>query len=147
MRRAAAVKPVKINFTPHHTNPQKTNMILTRILPLAAALLALASPVAFAGKAKAAGAGKGDPAKKAARQAHKAAAQYDKNSDGAITGDESSELRKAFAADKTGPLKPLDLNADGTLDDNEIAAIHIHKHGKGGKAGKAGKGGKKKKNV
>ena len=114
-------------------------MKLTHILPLAAALLALASPVAFAGKGKAAGAGKGDPAKKAARQAHKAAAQYDKNSDGAITGDESAELRKAFAADKTGPLKPLDLDANGTLDDNEIAAVHIGKAGKGGKGGKAGK--------
>ena len=112
----------------------------TLILSFAAALLVLASPAAFAGKGK--GAAKGDPAKKAARQAHHAAAQYDKNSDGAITGDESAELRKAFAADKTGPLKPLDLNADGTLDDNEIAAIKLAKH-----AGKAGKGGKKKKNA
>ena len=108
-------------------------MKLTRILSFATALLVLASPVAFAGKGKA---GKGDPAKKAARQAHRAAAQYDKNSDGTITGDESAELRKAFAADKTGPLKPVDLNADGTLDDNEIAAIHVGKHGKGGKGGK-----------
>ena len=115
-------------------------MKLTHILPLAAALLALASPVAFAGKGKAAGAGKGDPAKKAARQAHKAAAQYDKNSDGAITGDESTEVRKAFEADKTGPLKTFDTSADGTLDDNEIAAIKAGKHGKGG-----GKGGKKNK--
>ena len=114
-------------------------MKLTRILSFTAALLVLASPAAFAGKGK--GAGKGDPAKKAARQAAHAAAQFDKNSDGVITGDESDALRKAFAADKTGPLKAFDLNADGTLDDNEIAAIKVGKHGKGGK------GGKKKKNA
>ena len=109
-------------------------MKLTRILPLAAALLALASPVALAGKAK--GAGKNDPAKKAKRAAHQAAKPFDKNKDGTIAGDESAELRKAFDADKTGPLKPLDLNADGKLDDNEIAAIHFRKPGEGGKGGK-----------
>ncbi len=108
-------------------------MKLPRLLSFTAALLVIASPAAFAGKGKA---GKGDPAKKAARLARRAAAQYDKNSDGVITGDESAELRKAFAADKTGPLKAFDLNADGTLDDNEIAAIHVGKHGKGGKGGK-----------
>jgi HSP90 family molecular chaperone len=117
-------------------------MKLTRILSFATALLVLASPAAFAGKV----AGKGDPAKKAARQAarkaSKAAAPFDKNSDGSITGDESAELRKAFEADKTGPLKTFDLNADGTLDDNEIAAIKIGKH-----AGKAANAGKKKKNA
>jgi EF hand len=117
-------------------------MKLIRILSCATALLVLASPAAFAAKAKA---GKGDPAKKAARQAARAAAQYDKNGDGSIT-DESTELRKAFEADKTGPLKAFDLNADGTLDDSEIAAIKIGKHaGKG--AAKAGKAGKKKKDT
>ena len=113
-------------------------MKLTRILPLAAALLALASPVALAGKGK--GAGKSDPVKKARRLAHQAAKPFDKNKDGAITGDESAELRKAFEADKTGPLKTFDTSADSTLDDNEIAAIKAGKHGKGG-----GKGGKKNK--
>ncbi len=111
-------------------------MKLTRILPLAAALLALASPVALAGKGKAARAGKGDPAKKAARQAARAMAQYDKNRDGTISGDEVAALREAF---KTDPLRAADRNADGTLDDSEIAAIKVAKHGK------AGKGGKKKK--
>ena len=115
-------------------------MKMTRILSFATALLVLASPAVFAGKVKAAG--KGDPAKRAARQAARAAAPFDKNSDGAISGDESAELRKAFDADKTGPLKAFDLNADGTLDDNEVAAIKVRKH-----AGKAGKGGKKKKNA
>ena len=115
-------------------------MKLTRFFSFAAAFLVLAS--ACKNSVPAASPGKGDPAKKAARKAAKAAAQYDKNSDGAITGDESAELRKAFAADKTGPLKAFDLNADGTLDDNEIASIKIGKH-----AGKGGKGGKKKKNA
>ena len=119
-------------------------MKTTHILSCTAALFVLAC--ACTNSAPAAPGGKGDPAKKAARQAarkaSKAAAQYDKNSDAAITGDESVELRKAFEADKTGPLKPLDLNADGTLDDNEIAAIKIHKHGD-----KGGKGGKKKQNA
>ena len=113
-------------------------MKLTRIpsLVIIALALALTSPVACAGKGKAAAAGKGDPAKKAKRLAHKAAKPFDKNSDGAISGDESAELRKAFEADKTGPLKPLDLDANGKLDDNEIAAIHFGKQGKGGKGGK-----------
>ena len=124
-------------------------MKLLPILTLTAALLLLGSPTPlFAGKAKAtATAGtkaerKVDPAKRAARKAaRQTLAKYDKNSDGAITGDESVELRKAFDADKTGPLKSFDLNADGTLDDNEVAAIHRPKHGKGGK------GGKRKKNA
>lgn len=107
------------------------------------ALLALAvPPPLFAAKdpAKAAGKGKGDPAQQAARKAnHQALVVFDSNDDGTISGDEGALLRSAFAAKKTGPFKPLDLNADGTLDDNEVAAI------KGGKHGKAGKGEKKKK--
>ena len=120
-------------------------MKLTRILTITAALLALAIPTSsFAKKAKGEGkAGKGDPARKAMHQAKASALNlYDKNNDGAITGDEIAAVRAAFDADKTGPLKPLDVNADGTLDDNEVAAIHKGKHGKGGK-----KDGKKKKNT
>ena len=112
-------------------------MKLTRILSCATALLVLASPAAFA--AKGAKTGKGDPAKKAARQAARAMAQYDTNSDGTISGDEVAALREAF---KTDPLRAADRNADGTLDDSEIAAIKIGKH-----AGKGGKGGKKKKDA
>ena len=115
-------------------------MKLTHILSVATALLVLAAPAALAGKGKAKAAGGGKEAKQAARKATHAAAQYDANKDGAITGDESAALRKAFDADKTGPLKPLDLNADGTLEDNEIAAIKIVKKGEK-------KGGKKKKNA
>ena len=116
-------------------------MKLTRISSFAIIALALAAPMACAGKGNAAAAGKGDPAKKTKRLAHKAAKPFDKNSDGAITGDESAELRKAFDADKTEPLKAFDKNTDGMLDDNEIAAIHFRKPGEGGK------GGKKKKDV
>lgn len=108
-------------------------MKLTRILSCATALLVLASPAAFAGKGKA---DKGDPAKKAARQAARAMARFDTNNDGVISGDEIAALREAF---KTDPLRAADRNSDGTLDDNEIAAIKIEKH--------AGKGGKKKKNA
>ena len=106
-------------------------MKLTHILSCATALLIVASPAAFAAK--------GDPAKKAARQAAHAMARFDTNSDGAISGDEVAALREAF---KTDPLRAADSNADGTLDDSEIAAIKVAKH-----AGKAGKGGKKKKNA
>ena len=54
-------------------------------------------------------------------------------------------LRGAFDADKTGPLKKLDANNDGTLEDSEVAAIKAHQ-GKGkGAARKEGK--KKRKNA
>lgn len=124
-------------------------MKLTRILTITAALLALALPAStFAAKAKGEGkAGKGDPAKKAMNQAKAAALNlYDKDSNGAINGDEIAVVRAAFGAEKTGVLKPLDVNADGTLDDNEIAAIKKG-NGKGKKGerknGKGKKGEKK----
>ena len=69
--------------------------------------------------------------------------KYDTDKNGAIDGTEVAGLRKAFDADKTGPLKKLDANNDGTLDDTEIAAIKA-RHGKG-EAGKDGK--RRKKNV
>ena len=124
-----------------------TKITRTIILALAVSALAIPTPTFAAkgaAKAEATAGGKGDPAKRAAHKAAREAIEkFDKNTDGAITGDESAELRKAFDADKTGPLKALDTSADGTLDDNEIAAI------KGGKkAGKAkGEGKKKKKNA
>ena len=125
-------------------------MKLTRILTITAALLAIGIPSSgFAKKPKGEDkAGKGDPAKKAMHQAKAAALNlYDKDSSGSINGDEIAAVRTAFAADKTGPLKPLDVSGDGTLDDNEIAAIKKGK-GKGKKGeGKKGKGGKKKKNA
>ena len=107
-------------------------MKLTRILPLTTALLAMALPsplLAAKGDKK-----PKDPVKEAINAALNL---YDKDSDHAITGDEIKAVRDAFAADKTGPLKALDTNTDGTLDDAEIAAIQ--KKGKGGKGGGKGK--------
>ena len=118
-------------------------MKLTRILTITAALAAFAIPASsFAAKEKGKGKGPKDPVKQAGAAALNL---YDKDSSGTINGDEIAEVRKAFAADKTGPLKALDVNADGTLDDNEIAAIQKGK-GKGKKGeGKKGKGKKGKK--
>ncbi len=98
------------------------------LLLCAAGLLALALPASVhAG---------GNPDKKAAKKAAKQVlAQYDKNGNGIIDGDEVDAVKKAFAADPNGSLKQFDTNADGKLDDTEIAAI------------KAGKGGKNKKNT
>lgn len=119
-------------------------MKLTRILTLTAALLAFAIPTSgFAKKPKgAAKAGQGDPVKKAMHQAKASALNlYDKDSNGSINGEEITNLRSAFLADKTGPLKPLDVSGDGTLDDNEVAAIQKGKGGEGkGKKGKGKKG-------
>ena len=50
-------------------------------------------------------------------------AKYDTNKNGVIDADEKEALRKDFAKDKDGELKALDKNADGKLDDDEIAAI------------------------
>jgi hypothetical protein len=100
-------------------------MKFTKILLCTAGLLALALPATVhAG---------GNSDKKAAKKAVKAIlAQYDKNSNGIIDGDEVDAVKKAYEADPNGPLKQFDTNSDGKLDDTEIAAI------------KAGKGGKKK---
>ncbi len=114
-------------------------MKLHSILALTALLTLAAPSPLFAAKdpAKTGGKGKGDPAQQAARRATNVAlAVFDTNDDGAISGDEGGPLRSAFAAKKTGLFKPLDLNADGTLDDSEIDAVKV---GKGA--------GKKKKNA
>lgn len=63
--------------------------------------------------------------KKDGKGSAKAVRQYDTNASGAIDGSEIEALRKAFAADKTGPLKDLDTNADGSLSDSEIAAVKV----------------------
>ena len=103
---------------------KSTQLILT-------AALAIAIPASVFAGAK-------DPAAKEAKKAaRQAIAQYDKNGNGTIDADEADALKKAFDADKTGPLKQFDLNGDGKLDDSEIAAIHIGK--KGDKAGKKAK--------
>jgi len=56
-------------------------------------------------------------------------ATYDKNSNGKIDGDEVEALKKDFAAGKP-ELKALDTNGDGSLSDEEIAAIGGKKHKK-----------------
>jgi Ca2+-binding EF-hand superfamily protein len=64
---------------------------------------------------------------KKANKPGKIVRQYDTNGNGTIDGDEVGAVRKAFEADKTGPLKQFDTDSDGTLSDSEIAAM------KGGK--------------
>lgn len=73
--------------------------------------------------------------------------EYDKDHSGAIEGSEADALRKAFEADKAGPLKKFDKDSDGTLSDKEIASIKRPegRRAKAGKAAKAGKGGARKK--
>ena len=123
-------------------------MKLTRILTIAVALAALGLPASTFAKGKE---GKNKAPKDPVKAAGAAALNlYDKDSSGSINGDEVAEVRKAFAADKTGPLKALDVNADGTLDDNEIAAIQKGKGkgtGKGKGEGKQGTGKKGKKDA
>ena len=118
-----------------------------RLLTAAACVLVLSAPAPlFAAKgAKKKNQGKlVDPAERAARP-RMLLKTYDTDKNGSIDGSEIEALRKAFDADKTGPLQKLDANSDGTLDDSEVAAIKA-RHGKGkGQAAKAGK--RKKKTV
>ena len=129
-------------FTNKHT---QTMNIKTRFLTIAACLIAIAAPSSvFAAKGanKGKGKGKANAADKAARPGM-LLKTYDTDKNGAIDGSEIKALRAAFDSDKTGPLKKLDGNNDGTLDDSEVAAIKGHAgKGKGG----AAKGGKRKKN-
>ena len=67
-------------------------------------------------------------------------AEFDKNKNGIIDGDEIEAVRKAYAADPKGPFARYDTDHDGKLSDAEIAAILPP--GKGGKPGQK-KGGKK----
>ena len=118
----------------------------TPILTFTTCLLVLASPAPLLAAKGANKANKGKPAEKADRAARPGVLlkKYDTDKSGAIEGSEIEALRKAFDADKTGPLQKLDANNDGTLDDSEVAAIKAHK-GKG--KGAARKEGKKKKNA
>jgi hypothetical protein len=97
-------------------------MKFTKILLCTVGLLALALPATVQ-----AGGGKDKGAKKAVKAI---LAQYDKNNNGIIDGDEVDAVKKAYEADPNGPLKQFDTNSDGKLDDGEIAAI---KAGKGKK--------------
>ena len=122
--------------------------IKTRIFTLATCLIALAAPAPVFAAKGAKKANKEKPADKAERAARPGVLlkKYDTDKNGAIDGTEIEALRKAFDADKTGPLKKLDANNDGTLDDKEVAAIKApHAKGKGKGKGAAGKVGKRKK--
>jgi hypothetical protein len=92
----------------------------TSLLLCTAAALALALPTSLLAG--------GNPEKKAAKKAMKELmAQYDKNGNGVIDGDEVDAVKKAYTDNPTGPLKQFDTNNDGKLDDTEIAAIHAGK--------------------
>ena len=97
----------------------------TTLLLCTAGLLALALPSSVL-----AGGGTDKGAKKAMKDLM---AQYDKDGTGSIDGEEVEAIKKAYAADPNGALKQFDTNADGKLDDTEIAAIHA---GKGKKKNK-----------
>jgi hypothetical protein len=74
------------------------------------ALLALVAPAAaFAQKAQ------GPKAKLMAK--------YDLNKNGRIDGDEIAAVRKDFAAEPAGDLKPFDTDKDGKFSDAEIAEM------------------------
>ena len=87
---------------------------MKRILSI---LTVLALGAAFTSPAQA---GKGNKGDKKAIAA--VLAEYDKNGNGKIDGDEITALRKDFADGKAS-LKFLDKNGDGTLSDEEIAAV------------------------
>ena len=113
--------------------------IKTRLLLSTACLLALAMPTPLLAAKGARKGNKPNQADKAGRPGM-VLRKYDTDKNGSIDGTEVEALRKAFEADKTGPLKRLDANNDGTLDETEIAAIKAH-HGKG----VAGKGERRRK--
>ncbi|MDB6171980.1 MAG: hypothetical protein JWL59_1291 [Chthoniobacteraceae bacterium] len=89
-------------------------------LLIAALFFGLPSPA----PAKKAGKLSKDPAKAEQKALRKAAGVYDTNANGSLEGDEIAAVKKAFETDKTGPFKSADLNADGLLDDTEVAALH-----------------------
>lgn len=60
---------------------------------------------------------------KKANKPGKVVREYDTNANGLIDGSEIEAMRKAFDADKTGPLKQFDTDSDGKLSDTEIGAI------------------------
>jgi hypothetical protein len=57
-------------------------------------------------------------------------ARFDANANGVLETKERDALRAAFA--KEAALKPLDLNADGKLDESEINAVEVPPKAKGG---------------
>jgi Ca2+-binding EF-hand superfamily protein len=104
----------------------------TRLFSLAACLLALASPAPLHAAKGANKPGKRDRSERPGMILK----EYDKDRSGTIDGSEMEALRKAYEADKTGPLKKFDKDNDGTLSDTEIAGIKRpeRKAGKGPRA-------------
>jgi hypothetical protein len=100
--------------TPLKTTQQHLINIMKRILSI---LTIVALSLAIAAPAQA---GKGG--KKGKKGGADILATYDKNGNGKIDGDEVDALKKDFAAGKP-ELKALDTNKDGSLSDEEIAAV------------------------
>jgi hypothetical protein len=101
----------------NHQRKETTVMKKLYVIAISAALLGvLAAPAVFA---------KGKKDKNAPTQTMPSDvyAQYDKNGNGVLDADEKDAIRKDYAKDPNGPLKIYDLNNDGKLSDDEIAAI------------------------
>ena len=96
-------------------------MTMKRILTI---LTIAALGVAFTAPAQA---GKGG--KKNKKDGAALLATYDKDGNGKIDGDEVAALKADFTAGKP-EVKALDVNNDGTLSDEEIAAVGAKKHKK-----------------
>jgi hypothetical protein len=101
------------------SNQEGNINIMKKLCVLAIALVTIiAAPSAFAKK--------GDKTPTVPSDIY---AKYDVNKNGTLDADEKAALIKDFEADKTGPLKSLDNNADGKLTDGEIATISATKPG------------------
>ncbi len=102
------------------------------ILALAVSCIAAFERPAMAGKG---GKGKNKGVKPPGAGVFK---RFDLNKDHTLDAAEKEALVATFKAGDTD-LKVLDTNADGKLDENEIAAIPHGKRAKGGKGGKKNK--------
>ena len=71
-------------------------------------------------------------------------AEFDKNKNGVIDGDEIEAVRKAYAADPKGQFARYDADHDGKLSDAEIAEIKPPGAKGAKKDGEKKSGGKKK---
>ena len=86
-----------------------------RLNILAVSVVVLSAPAAFAKKTTT------QPAQTVPSVVY---AKYDTNANGKLDAPEKDALLKAFAKNPEDPLlKPYDLNADGKLSDDELAAI------------------------
>ena len=95
------------------------------------------------GKKKIAAVAKPEPADPAKAELF---AKYDANKNGTLDPEEASTIRKDYAADPKGALAKIDTDADGKLDDEELAALKGGAMTSDTTAGKPGKKGGGKKN-